>query len=75
MMNRPQLIIKFSLVFNLVLYERVSAVCNIRVVPGRAMIGKGYNGTPVQPQSQTMGAARRDPRRGEIPVGQFATGR
>lgn len=26
-----------------------------------------YNGTPAQPQSQTMGAAWRDPRRGEIP--------
>ena len=25
-------------------------------------------GTPVQPQSQAMGAARRDPRRGAIPV-------
>ena len=25
-------------------------------------------GTPAQPQSQAMGAARRDPRRGEIPV-------
>ena len=29
-----------------------------------------YNGTPAQPQSQTMGAARRDPRRGEIPGAQ-----
>ena len=26
------------------------------------------NDTPAQPQSQAMGAARRDPRRGEIPV-------
>ena len=26
------------------------------------------HGTPVQPQPDAMGAARRDPRRGEIPV-------
>ena len=32
-----------------------------------AMTLSAYNGTPAQPQSQTMGAARRDPRRGEIP--------
>ena len=43
-------------------------VCKKRVAPGAAMIGKGYNGTPAQPQPQAMGAARRDPRRGEIPV-------
>ena len=27
-----------------------------------------HNDTPAQPQTQAMGAARRDPRRGEIPV-------
>ena len=35
-----------------------------------AMPSSAYNGTPAQPQSQTMGAARRDPRRGEIPGAQ-----
>ncbi len=34
-----------------------------------AMIPSALNKQPVQPQSQAMGAARRDPRRGEIPVG------
>ena len=33
-----------------VLYERVTAACTNRVAPGAAMTGKGYNGTPVQPQ-------------------------
>ena len=32
-----------------------------------AKTSSAYNGTPVQPQSQAMGTARRDPRRGEIP--------
>ena len=32
-----------------------------------AMPLSAYNGTPAQPQTQSMGAARRDPRRGEIP--------
>ena len=32
-----------------------------------AKTSSAYNGTPVQPQSQAMGAARRDPRRGSIP--------
>ena len=35
-----------------------------------AMPLSAYNGTPAQPQSQAMGAARRDPRRGEIPGAQ-----
>ena len=35
-----------------------------------AMPSSAYNGTPAQPQSQAMGAARRDPRRGEIPGAQ-----
>ena len=35
-----------------------------------AMPSSAYNGTPAQPQAQTMGAARRDPRRGEIPGAQ-----
>lgn len=34
-----------------------------------AMTLSAYNGTPAQPQTQAMGAARRDPRRGEIPGG------
>ena len=33
-----------------------------------AKTSSAYNGTPVQPQSQAMGAARRDPRRGESPM-------
>ena len=39
----------------------------------RAMIPSAYNGTPAQPQIQAMGAARRDPRRGEIPGGRRQT--
>src|SRR5699024_9449560 len=38
-----------------------------------AMTPSAYNGTPAQPQPQTMGAARRDPRRGEIPGGRRQT--
>jgi hypothetical protein len=33
-----------------------------------AMTGKRDNDTPAQPQTQPMGAATREPRRGEIPV-------
>ena len=33
-----------------------------------AMISPAYNDTPAQPQTHAMGAARRDPRGGEIPV-------
>ena len=33
-----------------------------------AMTPSEYNDTPAQPQTQAMGAARREPRRGEIPV-------
>ena len=36
------------------------AVCFVKT-------SSAYNGTPAQPQSQAMGAARRDPRRGSIP--------
>ena len=32
-----------------------------------AMTLSAYYGTPAQPQPKAMGAARRDPRRGEIP--------
>ena len=32
-----------------------------------AMTSSAYNGTPAQPQTQPMGAVRRDPRKGEIP--------
>ena len=32
------------------------------------MTSKRDNDTPAQPQTQAMGAATRDPRRGEIPV-------
>ena len=41
----------FSLVLlSSCLYERETAVCKNRAAPGAAMTGKGYNGTPVQPQ-------------------------
>ena len=33
-----------------------------------AMISPAYNDTPAQPQTHAMGAARRDPRGGEMPV-------
>ena len=33
-----------------------------------AKTSSAYNGTPAQPQPQAMGAARRDPRRGESPM-------
>ena len=33
-----------------------------------ATISSTYNDTPAQPQTHAMGAARRDPRGGEIPV-------
>lgn len=35
---------------NPVPYERITAACKSRTAPGAAMTGKGYNGTPVQPQ-------------------------
>lgn len=39
-----------GLAYNPVPYERVTAACHNRAAPGEAMTGKGYNGTPVQPQ-------------------------
>ena len=50
MMSRSHLIIIIGLAYNPVLYERVTAACKNRAAPGAAMTGKGYNGTPVQPQ-------------------------
>ena len=54
-MSRSHLIIIIGLAYNLVPYERVTAACKNRAAPGAAMTGKGYNGTPVQPQITQWG--------------------
>ena len=55
MMSRSHLIIIIGLAYNPVPYERVTAACKNRAAPGAAMTGKGYNGTPVQPQITQWG--------------------
>ena len=55
MMSRSHLIIIIGLAYNPVPYERATAACKNRAAPGVAMTGKGYNGTPVQPQITQWG--------------------
>ena len=55
MMSRSHLIIIIGLAYNPVPYERVTAACKNRAAPGAALPGKGYTGTPVQPQITQWG--------------------